>query len=85
MGRLGVSDICPVRDRGLVMWKCEMCGSVFSEPDSIEYCPEDYYGVSSMFPNRNTAYYDACPECGSEEIHSYCEDEDETEGAIWED
>lgn len=65
------------------MWKCEMCGSVFSEPDSIEYCPEDYYGVSSMFPNKHTAYYDACPYCGSEEINSYCEDEDEVEE--WED
>lgn len=67
------------------MWKCEMCGAIFSEPDSIRYCPEEYYGVSSMFPNKNIAYYDACPECGSEEINSYWEDEDETEGAIWED
>ena len=59
------------------MWKCEMCGSIFSEPDSIRYCYEDYYGVSSMFPNRNYGYYDACPYCGSEEIDSFYESEDE--------
>ena len=60
------------------MWICDLCGSIFSEPASIRYCYEDYYGVSSMFPNKNYGYFDACPYCGSEEINSYWE-EDECE------
>ena len=53
-----------------------MCGSYFSEPDAIRYCYEEYNGVSSLFSDRHYGYYQACPYCGSEEINSYCEDED---------
>lgn len=59
------------------MWKCELCGSIFSEPDSVEYCYEDYCGVTSMFEDRHYSYYDVCPYCGAEEIHSYWEEEDD--------
>lgn len=59
------------------MWKCELCGSIFSEPDSVEYCYEDYCGVASMFEDRHYGYYDVCPYCGAEEIHSYWEEEDD--------
>ena len=61
------------------MYKCELCGSMFSEPDSIRYCKDEYNGTSDLFGNWQYGHYDACPYCGSEEIHSYCE-EDEYEG-----
>lgn len=56
--------------------RCERCGAVFDEPESREFCYEDYYGVSSMFPNRNYGHYDVCPECGSEDIDNYYEEEE---------
>ena len=58
------------------MYKCRHCGSYFSTPESVKYCLEEYNGVSSLFGNRTYGYYDVCPECGSEDIASYCEDED---------
>ena len=59
------------------MYKCEDCGSVFDEPESVRYCYEEEYGVTSLFGDRHYGYYDACPFCGSEEIHSYQEEDDE--------
>lgn len=59
------------------MYVCELCGSVFSDPERVKYCYEDYNGVSSMFPNSNYGYYDVCPYCGSEEIDNYFEEEDD--------
>lgn len=77
MGVVGRNNLRNVRDRGLEMFVCEMCGSVFSEPDSATYCYEEYYGVGSMFPNKNYGHYDICPYCGSEEIDSYYEENDD--------
>lgn len=59
------------------MYKCEMCGSLFCEPKAVRYSCEDYAGVGSMFADRHYSYYEACPYCGSEEINSYWEEDDE--------
>lgn len=32
-----------------------------------------------MFEDRHYGYYDVCPECGSEEIRSYWEEDDDYE------
>ena len=63
------------------MYRCGDCGSIFDEPDIREErgCYEDDCGVFSMFESHN--YYfreiEVCPDCGSEFIFSYCEEEDE--------
>lgn len=60
---------------------CCECGHIFSE-DDLEYervCWEDYYGVGSMFPNKNYGEIPICPECGSDELGDYYEDEDDGE------
>ena len=59
------------------MYKCDDCGSVFNEPDSVRYCYEEECGVTSLFGDRHYGYYDACPYCGSEEINSYYEEDEE--------
>lgn len=85
MGWLGVSDIRFIGDRGLDMWKCDNCGALFDEPEVERESYEGYYGVSGMFSDRHYFSIEVCPSCGSEDIDSYCEEEDELEGAIWED
>ena len=67
------------------MWVCDNCGAMFDEPELEKDTYENYYGVSGMFPNSHSMTLEVCPCCGSEDIASYCEDEDETEGAIWTD
>lgn len=59
------------------MYKCEDCGSVFDEPEHVPYCKEDYNGVADMFGRQTWGTYEACPYCGSEEINSYCEEDDD--------
>lgn len=59
------------------MWKCEDCGSLFDEPESVRYNIDEYNGVSDLFGNWQYGYYDACPFCGSEEIASYYEEDDD--------
>lgn len=66
------------------MYKCPECGEIFDEPNYMEICWEDYYGVSSMFPNRNYGVVAKCPKCGipiNEEYDTY-DEEGENE---WED
>ena len=57
------------------MWRCEDCGSLFDEPESVRYNIDEYNGVSDLFGDSRYGYYDACPYCGSEEITSYWEEE----------
>ena len=59
------------------MYRCADCGSMFDEPESVSYCKEDYNGVSDIFSRRTWGTYDACPYCGSEEIDSYWEEDDD--------
>lgn len=59
------------------MWTCERCGARFEEPDSVQYCKEDYNGVSDIFSRRTWASYNVCPECGSEDIEHHYDDEEE--------
>lgn len=63
------------------MIKCMDCGEVFEE-DEVVYervCWEDYYGVSSMFRNKNYGSIATCPCCGSEELEEYYDDDEEEE------
>lgn len=64
------------------MYKCPECGEIFEEPNYMEVCWEDYYGVGSMFPNRTYGTITQCPCCG-EAINTdddiYYEEEDEDE------
>ena len=59
------------------MFICCDCGEKFSEDelDHERVCWEDYYGVSSMFPNRNYGEIAICPFCGSDELEE-CYDDD---------
>ena len=62
-----------------MMLKCADCGEIFDE-DEVVYervCWEDYYGVSGSFPNKNYGNIATCPQCGSEELEDYWEDDDE--------
>jgi len=58
------------------MWKCERCGAVFGEPEYKEFCYEDYCGVGEMFPNKHYGTYGVCPECRSEDIDTYYDDDE---------
>ena len=66
------------------MWKCEHCGEIFEYPDNVSYCLEEYNGVTSLFPDRHYGSYVVCPECGSQDIDTYYEDE-ESEDEEWDD
>lgn len=84
MGRLGISHIWLINHRGLAMWVCDNCGAMFDEPELEKDTYENYFGVSSMFSNSHSMTLEVCPSCGSEDIASYCEDEDEGD-LIWTD
>lgn len=60
---------------------CNKCGQVLSE-DELEYervCWEEYYGVGSMFPNKNYGDIAICPVCGSDDLEKYYEDDEDDE------
>lgn len=63
------------------MLKCIRCGEVFEEEETVyeRVCWEDYYGVSSMFRNKNYGSIATCPCCGSEELEEYYDDDEEEE------
>lgn len=63
------------------MLKCIRCGEVFGEEETVyeRVCWEDYYGVSSMFRNKNYGSIATCPCCGSEELEEYYDDDEEEE------
>ena len=60
------------------MVKCIECGAVLCE-DEVEretVCWEDYYGVSTMFQNRNYGNVAVCPHCHGA-VEEYYEKEEE--------
>lgn len=63
------------------MYKCSLCGSLFSEPDVVQErgCHESDCGVFSMFPDHHyyTRDIEVCPDCGSEDFDSYWEEDDD--------
>jgi len=65
------------------MYKCPECKRTFEDPDYVERCMEDYYGVGGMFPNRTYAVFAECPYCGmpidTEEDEISEDDEDDIE------
>ena len=65
------------------MYRCEDCKAMFVEPESIEICYEDYYGVSSMFADRHYGSQSVCPVCGSEQIEEIWCDEDCMDCSWW--
>ena len=46
-------------------YRCPECKEIFEDPDFIEICWEDEYGVSSMFRDRHYGVVAECPECGA--------------------
>lgn len=66
------------------MLVCNKCGQVLSE-DELEYervCWEEYYGVGSMFPNKNYGDIPICPVCGSDDLEKYIEEDYEEEAEL---
>lgn len=61
------------------MYRCRECGKIFDEPDYIERCYEDMYGVGSMFSDRHYAVYPECPYCGAP---IYLEEDEIDEGDV---
>lgn len=59
------------------MYRCRSCGCRFEKPDYMEICWEDYYGVGSMFPNKNYGVVAECPNCGSDDICETYEGDEE--------
>ncbi len=59
------------------MYRCAECRATFDEPDSKEICYEAEYGVASMFSDMHWGTIAICPDCGSEEIEDYWEDEED--------
>ena len=59
------------------MCRCDNCGARFEEQDYVRVCWEDYFGVSSMFSNYNYGTIAECPNCGSEDIDEYDDEEEE--------
>lgn len=61
------------------MMICNRCGEKFTEDEagSRDYCYEEEYGVSGMFPDRHYGTYMVCPNCGSEDFDNYHEEEEE--------
>lgn len=45
------------------MYRCRECDRVFDEPDFVERCYEDMYGVGSVFPDRHYGVFAECPYC----------------------
>lgn len=59
------------------MYRCIDCGEVFDEPESVRYNKDDYNGTADLFGNWQWGTYDACPNCGSEDIEETFEEEEE--------
>ena len=61
------------------MYKCEHCGEVFEEDcaEHINTTYEDYYGCP--ISSNTFLSIPVCPNCRSEEINEYYEDEEENE------
>ena len=59
------------------MYQCDRCREMFTEEEaeSVSFCYEDYYGVSSLFQDRHYGDYIVCPHCGCEELTEvYCDE-----------
>ena len=50
------------------MYKCNICKTIFDEPESRKICLEVEYGVASLFDNMNYAYISVCPVCDSNDF-----------------
>lgn len=62
------------------MYKCPDCSRLFDEPEYMEVCWEDFYGVGGMFMNRTYGVIKQCPYCHeafNEEDFYYDEEEED--------
>lgn len=59
------------------MYRCWNCGYRFDEPEYMEVCWEDYYGVGNEFFRKTYGVIPQCPSCGSDEIEEICEEDDD--------
>lgn len=59
------------------MYRCWNCGRRFDEPEYMEVCWEDYYGVGNEFFRKTYGVIPQCPSCGSDEIEEICEEDDD--------
>lgn len=64
-----------------MMYKCCDCEEIFDENDAeiSTYDIEDDLGVGYLFDDHHTATCFVCPECGSDNIEEYIEEESEEE------
>jgi len=60
-----------------MVYKCKECDTIFQNDEVIieETTFEAYYGVVSMFQNNNPFRIYKCPNCLSESIEEYNEEE----------
>lgn len=59
------------------MYKCQDCGAIFYEPDEKHTTYEWEYGVADLFGSSHPLTISICPECGSENIDDYYEEEED--------
>lgn len=62
-----------------MIYICNDCGEIFDENDAevSSYDIEDDLGVGSLFVDHHTATCFVCPECGSDDIEEYTEEDEE--------
>ena len=63
----------------MMRYICADCGAIFDKNEARyeEVCMEDYYGVGNLFPDRHYNTFMICPECGSEDVDDYYEEDEE--------
>lgn len=61
------------------MYKCQDCGAVFDEPREENTTFEWYYGVADLFGGSHPVTIYHCPDCDSENIGEYEEEDEEEE------
>lgn len=61
------------------MYRCRECGRTFDEPDYVEVCWEEFYGVGAEFLRKTYGNVTDCPYCGMP-IDIYEDEIDEYDG-----
>ena len=64
------------------MFRCLDCGEIFEETDEIRTTYEAYYGVASDFHHHTPMMLEVCPNCHSDNIEDFFEEDDEDEVSV---